>query len=289
MTGRAARDAIAVQRNVLLGVLLLLAAASWAWLVAMQDGAGMDMAAMTRPTMGLGWALFLAVWVAMMVAMMFPAAAPMILIFHQVQAGRRQRGEAFVATWIFVAGYLVVWSGAGVVAYAAALAGEAFAAAAGLSAATAARIGGAMLALAGIYQVTPLKDLCLSKCRSPVGFIMTSWREGAAGAFRMGLAHGLWCLGCCWMLFAILFPLGMMNVAAMAGLTALVYAEKSLPWGQALARVAAVGLLGYGLFVIAVPSALPTYRSMPAMTMPTPMAMPPAAGGQGTMPAGMAR
>jgi predicted metal-binding membrane protein len=96
---------------------------------------------------------------------------------------------------------------------------------------TAARIGGAVLVAAGLYQLSPLKDLCLSQCRTPVGFIMTSWRDGILGALRMGLRHGAYCLGCCWLLFAILFPLGMMNIAAMAAVTALVFAEKTLPWG----------------------------------------------------------
>ena len=102
---------------------------------------------------------------------------------------------------------------------------------AALSSTTAARIGGAVITLAGIYQLTPLKDLCLSKCRTPITFIMTSWRDGAVGALRMGLLHGAYCLGCCWLLFVILFPLGIMNIAAMAVITLIVFAEKTLPWG----------------------------------------------------------
>ena len=209
---------------------------------------------------------------------MFPAAAPMIVTFHKVQAVRRRRGQAFVSTWVFVGGYMVVWALAGVVAYAAALAGEAVAAHAGMSAATAARIGGVILVAAGIYQLTPLKDACLATCRTPVGFIMTSWRDGVPGALRMGVVHGLWCLGCCWLLFAILFPLGMMNIGAMAVLTVIVYAEKALPWGHAVVRATAVGLVAYGLFILVVPSALPTYPGVmgggmqaggpPAMPMP---------------------
>jgi hypothetical protein len=112
----------------------------------------------------------------------------MILTFHKVQAGKRQRGDAFVSTWVFVAAYILMWASAGVVAYAGALAAEAIAARAALSPVTAARIGGVVLVAAGIYQLTPLKDLCLSKCRTPTTFIMTSWREGIAGALRMGLA-----------------------------------------------------------------------------------------------------
>jgi predicted metal-binding membrane protein len=218
----------------------------------------MDMA-MASPTMGLRAPLFLAIWVVMMAAMMFPAAAPMILTFHRLQAGKRLRGGAFVPTWVFVAGYMLVWTLAGVAAYAVALAAEAAAASAALSPAAAALIGGAVLVAAGLYQLTPLKDLCLSKCRTPVGFIMTSWREGTAGALRMGLVHGGYCLGCCWLLFAVLFTLGMMNIAAMAAVTALIFAEKTLPWGRRAARASAAILIAYGAAAIAMPQILPTF------------------------------
>src|SRR5215210_7770712 len=253
---RAQADPISFQRNVILGLLLALAAAAWAVLVWQGVSAEMDMA-MDSLTMGLRAPLFLAIWVIMMVAMMFPTAAPMIVTFHKVQAGKRQRGEAFVSTWIFVAAYLLVWGLAGIAAYAGALAAEAVTARIALSPATAARVGGTVLVAAGLYQLTPLKDLCLSKCRTPITFIMTSWRDGAAGALRMGLLHGVHCLGCCWLLFAILFPLGIMNVAAMALVTALIYAEKSFAAGHRIGRVAAAALVGYGVLVVLSPHALP--------------------------------
>jgi predicted metal-binding membrane protein len=264
-------DPISIQRNVILGLLLALAAAAWAALVWQGTGADMDMA-MNLPTMGLRAPLFLAIWVTMMVAMMFPTAAPMILTFHKVQAGKRQRGEAFVSTWIFVAAYLLVWSLSGVAAYAGALVAEAVAARTALSPATAARVGGAVLVAAGLYQLTPLKDLCLSKCRTPITFIMTSWRDGATGALRMGLLHGAFCLGCCWLLFVILFPLGIMNIAAMAVITVVIFAEKTLPWGRTMARVMAVALITYGSVVVAAPQLLPTFSA--AHNMDTPADMP---------------
>jgi predicted metal-binding membrane protein len=234
----------------------------------------MDMA-MDSPTMCLRAPLFLAIWVIMMVAMMFPTAAPMILTFHRVQAGKRQRGEAFVSTWIFVAAYLLVWALTGVAAYAGALAVEAVAARVALSPATAARVGGAVLIAAGLYQLTPLKDLCLSKCRTPITFIMTSWRDGAVGALRMGLLHGAYCLGCCWLLFLILFPLGIMNIAAMAVITLMIFAEKTLPWGRAVGRGAAAVLIVYGTAVAVAPQLLPTFpkghdMDMQNMQMPKP-------------------
>jgi predicted metal-binding membrane protein len=256
-------DPLAAPSRAILALLLVLAAAAWAWLLLAghASGPGMDMAAMHTPTMGLRAPLFLAIWAVMMVAMMFPTAAPMILAFHQVQAGRRRRGEAFVPSAVFVAGYMLVWVLAGVGAYGAALLAERLAVRFGLTPATGARIGGAVLIAAGLYQLTPLKDLCLSKCRTPFGFIMTSWREGRSGALRMGLLHGPYCLGCCWLLFAILFPLGLMNVAAMAALTVLIFAEKTLPWGRGAARAAAVLLVAYGVGVLPFPAALPTFAS----------------------------
>jgi predicted metal-binding membrane protein len=171
--GHAPTDWFLVQRNVILGLLLTLAAAAWALLAWQSTGADMSMA-MASPTMGMRAPLFLAIWVVMMVAMMFPTAAPMILTFHKVQASKRQRGDTFVATWVFVAVYMLVWTLAGVAAYAGALAAEAIATRAALSPTAAARIGGAVLIAAGVYQLTPLKDVCLSKCRTPIGFIMTS-------------------------------------------------------------------------------------------------------------------
>jgi len=253
-------DPISFQRNVILSLLLALATAAWALLVWQGTGVDMDMA-MDTPTMGLRAPLFLAIWVTIMVAMMFPTAAPMILTFHKVQAGKRQRGEAFVSTWIFVAAYLFVWALSGVAAYGAALGAEAFAARTDLSSDTAARIGGMVLVAAGLYQLTPLKDLCLAKCRTPLTFIMTSWRDGAAGALRMGVLHGAYCLGCCWLLFVILFPLGIMNIAAMAVITLVIFGEKTLPWGRAVARGAAALLIVYGLAVVAAPQLLPTFSA----------------------------
>ena len=260
-------DALLMQRKVVLGLLLALAAAAWVLLVWQGAGSSTDMA-MASPTMGMRAPLFLAIWVVMMVAMMFPAAAPMILTFHKVQAGKRQRGDAFVATWIFVAAYMLVWSLSGVAAYAGALAAEAFAQRAALSPGTAARIGGVVLLAAGLYQLTALKDLCLSKCRTPVGFIITSWRDGVAGALHMGLLHGVYCLGCCWLLFLILFPLGMMNVAAMAVITLVVFAEKTLPWGRPVGCAAAAVLVAYGTVVLVAPQVLPTFVTMSVRDVP---------------------
>lgn len=246
------------ERNLILAALLALAAAAWAVLiwqaVAMDDAMMMGRAL----TMGLGAPLFLALWVAMMVAMMFPAAAPMILTFATVSAGKRRRGQASVPTWVFVAAYLVVWTLFGLLAYGVALGAERLAGRSPWLLDHAGRLGGALLVLAGLYQLSPLKRVCLTKCRTPLQFIVGSWRDGAGGAFRMGLAHGAYCLGCCWLLFAILFPLGVMNVALMALLTLLIFAEKSWPLGRRIGQAAALILIVYGVLVILMPGLLPT-------------------------------
>jgi predicted metal-binding membrane protein len=247
------------ERNLILVTLLALAAVAWALLVWQASNASpMGMS----PTMGLAAPVFLAIWVLMMVAMMFPTAAPMILTFARVQASKRQRGAVFVPTWIFVAAYLVVWLAFGVLAFVVAIGGEQLSDRVLSVMDNAARIGGAVLIAAGLYQLSPLKRVCLTKCRSPLSFILRSWRDGRDGAFRMGLEHGLYCLGCCWLLFVILFPLGVMNVAAMAVITLLIFAEKSLPLGPRVSQLAAAALVVYGGLVMFLPQLLPTTQSM---------------------------
>jgi len=253
-----------LQRNIILALLIAIAAAAWAMLIWQQMSMGM---AMNTPTMGMRAPLFLMVWVVMMVAMMFPTAAPMILVFHKVQAGKRARGETFVSTWVFVAAYMLVWALSGVLAYTGAVAAETIAAQAKLSGATAARIGGVVLIIAGAYQLSPLKNMCLAKCRTPITFILTSWRDGTLGAVRMGLEHGFFCLGCCWLLFLILFPLGIMSIAAMTLVTLLVFAEKALAAGELIAKAAGIALMLYGLTVLFFPQALPTFMAAGGMSM----------------------
>jgi predicted metal-binding membrane protein len=209
--------------------------------------------------MDMSAGLFLGVWIAMMVAMMFPTAAPMILSFARIQGSREARGQIIVPTWLFILAYLALWSAMGILAYLGASAADWLAQDSDWVLGNAGRIGGAVLIIAGLYQVSPWKNRCLAQCRTPVGFIMSHWKEGRIGALRMGLEHGAYCLGCCWFLFVILFPLGMMNVAALGLVTLLIFAEKSLAIGERVARFSAVGLIGYGaLVLIALPSALPT-------------------------------
>jgi predicted metal-binding membrane protein len=244
----------------------LLALAGVAWVAVVWQGApgatgsmrGMQPASpLDTLTMGMTAPVFLATWTVMMAAMMLPSAAPMILTFDAVQRSRLQQGRANVPTWVFVAGYLAVWSAVGIVAYGAALVAADVATALPALATLAPRVGGALFIAAGLYQLTPLKQRCLSHCRTPTQFVLGSWRNGRRGAFRMGLEHGVVCLGCCWLLFAILFPLGIMNVAAMAAAALFVLAEKTLPIGRRLGQAGGAVLMGAGAVIIAVPGFLP--------------------------------
>src|SRR5215210_3317225 len=205
---------------------------------------------------GAGWSLaafiaFVVAWAVMMAAMMFPAAAPMILLFRTVATQRRTSGRAFVPTWVFVVGYLLVWTAVGVLTWVVVqglsdLAGR-------LGAAERATWGplalGAVLVVAGLYQLTPLKRVCLEHCRSPFAFIMQHWRDGYGGALRMGVVHGLYCLGCCWALFGVLVAAGVMSLAWMLVLTLVIFAEKVLPLGRRVSQAVGMVFLVLGLLV----------------------------------------
>jgi predicted metal-binding membrane protein len=281
-TGALARD-----RLILLALLAVLTACAWALTVnqattmdmpmgvvargaaeSNDDMDGMDamgtMAAtgMAGQTAGWNWGsvtAFVLAWAVMMAAMMFPAAAPMILLFQATAARRKAAGRAFVPTWVFVGGYLLVWTIIGGIAWilvqvASDLAGQLGAA----DRATWAPLAlGAVLGLAGLYQLTPLKRVCLDHCRSPFGFVMQHWREGYGGALQMGVVHGLYCLGCCWALFAVLVVAGVMSLAWMLLLTLVVFAEKVLPFGRLASRVVGVAFLVLGVVVAAGVADLP--------------------------------
>ncbi len=258
-----AHDPFARPRKLILASLLMLTAVGWA-LVLWQSSDGGSMSGDAGGssgldlTMGMAAPLFLAMWVAMMIAMMVPSAAPMILLFDRIQRGKRNAGRSYVPTAYFVGAYLAIWAAFGCIAFGLALGIDRLAADAQWFDDEWARLGGALLIVAGLYQLTPLKEVCLNKCRTPMAFLLTSWRDGKAGAVRMGLLHGGYCLGCCWLLFVILLPLGVMNVAAMVVIALLVFGEKCLPAGNRVARASAFVLVAYGLLVMVSPGALPT-------------------------------
>ena len=229
----------------------VVAVAGLAWLDMWRRARGMmDMA---MPEME-PWSIaelgaILAMWLVMMVAMMLPSAAPMLLLFAATQRERAASGEP-ATVLAFAGGYLLVWGGFSV-------------AAATLQAALQqsmllsndlAMVGGwlpaVVLALAGVYQLTPLKHACLVRCRSPLAFLLSRWRDGIGGALGMGLRHGVFCLGCCWALMALLFVVGVMNLAWIAILALFVLAEKVLPDGPWLSRVSGVALIAWAVWVV---------------------------------------
>lgn len=214
----------------------------------------MDGMAMAAPALqSWGWTELLPLfmmWAVMMVAMMLPSAAPVILLFSRIVASRAARGSQYASVAFFATGYLVAWWGFSAVA---SLLQWRLHAAAILSAEmrTVSPIAGAgILIAAGIYQWLPVKQACLSHCRSPLGFLTTSWREGRLGAVVMGIMHGAFCVGCCWMLMALLFAAGVMNLAWVAALSLIVLLEKVAPAGPAIARVGGVVLIGIGLALV---------------------------------------
>lgn len=218
--------------------------------VTAEGAAGMAMAGMSASGWSLGGAAaFLAGWTVMMAAMMLPAAAPMIVVFASAQA-RRRRAVA-VPTWIFVAGYILVWAAVGVFVYALVQVASDVATrlAAPERAVWAPLALAATLVAAGLYQFTPVKRVCLSHCRSPFGFVARHWRDGRIGALAMGVRHGAYCLGCCWALFSVLVAAGVMSLAWMLLLTLVVFAEKVLPQGRRTSAVVGVALVALGVLV----------------------------------------
>jgi predicted metal-binding membrane protein len=233
---------------------LLLGAALVAWIVTVERMSGTDMGPGTNLG-GAGW--FVGIWVTMMAAMMLPSVAPMVLLFDRVSAEKAKRGRAYVPTWIFAASYLVVWTIYGLAAYALYR---------GIRALDLGFLGwdrqgpyiaGALVALAGLYELTPLKSVCLRHCRSPMHFVLGGWREGVTGAVRMGAEHGAYCVGCCWGLMLVLFALGVMSLFWMGVVAALIFAQKVLPYGDRLARVFAVALVAFGIWIAAAPGTVP--------------------------------
>ena len=260
----AVEAALRRQRTLTIAALLLLTLLAWAWLLL---GAGMGMppraalhllpAVSPRGMAGMGIApagwgiaeLLLAVsmWWVMMMAMMLPAAAPVILLY--ARAGEAQGAEPSAPGW-FVAGYLAVWGLFSLVAAALQDGLQRLGVMAPMTMETSARLlAAAILVTAGLYQLSPFKEACLARCRNPAAFLSRHYRPGRAGALRMGAIHGAFCLGCCWLLMALLFVGGVMNLAWIALLTLLVAGEKLLPGGRRLGQAAGLAFIGWGAWV----------------------------------------
>lgn len=199
----------------------------------------------------MGYAvLVLGMWAVMMGAMMLPSAAPMILFYGTVARARRARGDLAIGSGIFAGGYVLVWAAFSLVAVGIQFGAEQAALLSPMMQMTSIGLSGALLIAAGLYQWTPLKQACLRRCRSPLEFVMTQWREGVGGAFVMGLRHGAYCLGCCWLLMLLLFVGGVMNLSWIAGLALFVLIEKTAPAGHWIGRAAGTGLIVWGAATI---------------------------------------
>jgi predicted metal-binding membrane protein len=244
--------AAARSRLGLIGLLLVLAAVAWWFTVdqmrGMDAGPGAELGS-------LAW--FLGVWLVMMAAMMFPSVAPTVALYSTMTKRRNP-----LAPLVFASGYLLTWTAAGLLAFVVSGAGRRVCGEA-LAWDRAGRwVAAGVLVVAAGYELTPLKAVCLRHCRSPLGFLLGSWREGLPGALQMGAKHGAWCVGCCWALMGSLFALGVMSVAWMALVAALIALEKTLPWGRAATYGTAAILLLLAVVTAVAPG--------PATMAPTP-------------------
>ncbi|HEY1260288.1 MAG TPA: DUF2182 domain-containing protein [Stellaceae bacterium] len=201
------------------------------------------------PWTAADFALNAAIWWAMMPGMMLPSAMPMILTFAAINRNKRKRGGRYVPTAVFTAGYLAAWGLFGVFATFVDWGFERALMIAPATGRLGTVAGGLVVTAAGLYQLTPLKSVCLRHCRSPFAFVLNHWRDGSAGALRMGIEHGFYCLGCCWLLMALLFAAGLMSLFWMAAITIFILIEKLLPAGQWVARGGGAVMLGAGVYL----------------------------------------
>ena len=231
-----------VRERLVVGVALVVVCAL-AWWLTLIHAHGMHA---SSPHTGRVAGIFV-MWLVMMAAMMLPAVLPMVDVFAAVSRQRHHGSRAYARTTLFVGGYLIAWSGYSAVATAAHWLLERSGLLDTMMRSTSDLLAGGLFLAAGLYQWTPLKQACLRRCRSPLEFVLTHWRKGAAGAFIMGTRHGLYCVGCCWMLMLLLFVGGVMNIAWIAGLAAFVLLEKLAPAGGWVSRAAGAGLVLWGV------------------------------------------
>jgi predicted metal-binding membrane protein len=244
-------QALAAARTRLSLVAFLIGFAALAWWSTIRAMSGMG-ASPGADIGALGW--FIGVWVVMMAAMMLPAVSPTVALYS-----RMTKRRSFFRPIVFTTAYLVVWGAAGIAAYALyAFGRHAFGGQLAWHA-DGRWLAGIVLVVAAVYELTPLKDVCLSKCRSPFGFLLGTWREGVGGAFSMGSRHAAWCLGCCWALMAALFALGVMSILWMAVVAALITVEKVVPWRRVAVWSTTLILLALAVGVLAAPGSVPGF------------------------------
>jgi len=250
----------------------LLALTLLAWILVFDRMRGMD-AGPGTDLGGLGW--FLGIWVTMMAAMMLPSVSPMVLAFARVTKERARRGQAvYVPTWVFLFGYLLAWTGYGIVAYGLFRVVDAIDGGVLSWDRAGPYVAGGAIVVAGLYQLTPIKDICLRHCRGPLHFLLHGWHDGSVGAVRMGFVHGLYCVGCCWGLMIVLFSLGVMSLVWMGVIAGIIFAEKVLPWGLRLSHALGVAFVVLGLWIAFAPGSVPELQD-PSEDMGPSMGMTP--------------
>jgi len=242
-------------RALLIGVTVLVSGFGWVWLARLGDVCCRAGLASSPWSAAEIFAVF-GMWAAMTLAMMLPIVSPWALVLADVSRKMSPASSPLDLSAAFVSGYLVAWLGYSLLATLVQLALQAAAMRSAIWQSANPWFGGSLLVLAGLYQWTPLRSACMRHCRSPIGFFLTSWREGRRGAFEMGLRHGVFCIGCCWALMALCLAFGMMNLAWMAGLTAFVLLEKVGPFGPGMSRAAGALLAAWGIRLLFTASAL---------------------------------
>jgi predicted metal-binding membrane protein len=239
----------------LAGIILL----AWAYLVYLANttqmtNMGMDISMPSMQTWGItDTSLNFVMWVVMMVAMMTPSAVPVLMMYRTVSQMQNKANSQVSSTWLFLSGYLVTWVGFSAAATLAQWGLHSAALLTPMLASVSPLLGGGLLVAAGAYQLTPLKDACLSHCRTPMGFLLAEWREGKLGALLMGMRHGFYCVGCCWLLMALLFVGGVMNLVWVALIAAYVLIEKVAPARLWISRISGLAAIAWGLWLVVGP------------------------------------
>lgn len=246
--------ALRYDRTAAVVLVVLLPVVCWAWIVAMARDMYGPMTGASAWMMTANWdvphlLLLWAMWAVMMTGMMLPSASPLVLLYGAL-ARRSAQGTAGRLIYALAGGYLAVWSVFSLGATALQRGLAELLLVSPMMETTSSRVGGTLLLIAGAYQLTPMKHACLRTCQSPLGFLMSRWRPGWSGAFRMGFEHGAYCVGCCWALMLLLFAGGVMNLTVIAALTAFVAFEKLVPLGLYGARISGVLLMAAGFWMV---------------------------------------
>lgn len=258
LTPRSALDrgieaALRRDRQVVAASLVLVVALAWIYLwrdAAAMSAMGSGMSGMPSASAAVMLAPIFFMWAIMMVGMMLPAASPTILLYGTLVRKNGERGTVMPAVWVFASGYVLVWTVFSLAISVLQLLLQELALLTSMMVSASPKLSAAILVCAGVYQCSPLKQACLRKCRNPMEFFITRWRPGVHGAFRMGVEHGMYCVGCCWVLMVLLFVAGVMNPLWIALIAGFVLAEKVLPASRITSGIASIALVLTGVILL---------------------------------------